>query len=522
MKIMCYKSGHSGHIAYLDNGQLKFSLEAEKDNWPRYEVMTPTLNLRCMEYIHEMPDVVAMSGWIKGFHSVSDAVDGGYYGEGVDTIVEREQNFLGSKIKVFSSSHERSHLMGAYGMSPFPQGKPCYALVWEGTFGAFYRIDENVNITKIGEVVSYPGGKYGFIYGLADPEFPVNSGNFRLQDAGKLMALCSYGEPGPANSEDQALIDKILDQEKILLTLDKGDLKDTPYFNIGVESQKFKDFARKFSDNLFQRFHDFAKEHLTEGLPLLISGGCGLNCDWNTDWVKTGLFEEVFVAPCTNDSGSAIGTAIDAQFFYTNNAKIDWNVYAGEVFVHDEVDLSDFDVEPLNVEKVAHYLTKGNVFGWVQGKYEIGPRALGNRSIIAMPFTKDIHLRLNKIKSREGFRPIAPICLEEDMDLWFDHHGPSPYMLFFQKVKTDALKAITHVDGSARLQSVTKQSNVQMYNLLSEFKNQTDYGVLCNTSLNFNGFGFINHLSDLVKYTKEHGLDGFVVDDKFYRLKIKN
>ena len=519
MKIMCYKSGHSGHVTYLDSGKLKFSIEAEKDNWPRYEVMTPSLNLRCMEYIDQVPDVVAVSGWIKGFHSISSPIESGYYGEGVDNIIDREQNFLGHTVKVFSSSHERSHLMGAYGMSPFPQGKPCYALVWEGTFGAFYRIDENVKIEKIGEVLSYPGGKYAFIYGLADPGFPVNSGQFRLQDAGKLMALCSYGEPGPADKEYQALIDRILDQEKILLTLDKGDLIDSKYFNIGVESEEFKQFARKFSDNLFSRFHDFAKEHLTEKLPLLISGGCGLNCDWNTDWVKTGLFEDVFVAPCTNDSGSAIGTAIDAQFYYTKNAKIDWDVYAGEVFIHDEADLSGFDVEPLNEERVAKHLYDGNVLAWVQGKYEIGPRALGNRSIIAAPFSKEMHFRLNKIKQREGFRPIAPICLEEDMDLWFDHHGPSPYMLFFQKVKVNSLKAITHVDGSARLQSVTEKSNLPMYRLLKEFKKQTDFGVLCNTSLNFNGFGFINRMSDLVKYSLENDLDGFVVEDKCFLRK---
>ena len=175
----------------------------------------------------------------------------------------------------------------------------------------------------------------------------------------------------------------------------------------------------------------------------------------------------------------------------------------------------------MDVEEVASELANGSVFGWVQGKYEIGPRALGNRSIIAMPFTKEIHARLNKIKNREGFRPIAPICLEEEMDRWFDHHGPSPYMLFFQQVKTDALKAITHVDGSARLQSVTEQSNPEMFKLLTEFKKQTDYGVLCNTSLNFNGFGFINHMSDLVRYAKNHGLDGLVVEDKFYRLKTK-
>ncbi len=519
MKIMCYKSGHNGHIAYLEDGTLKFSIEAEKDSWPRYEVMTPSLNIRCMQYLDSIPDVIANSGWTKGWHSVSEPIEGGYYGEGTDTIKVSTQNFLGKTVKTFSSSHERAHIMAAYGMSPFPQGKPCYALIWEGTFGAFYRIDENVNISKIGEVVSYPGGKYGFIYGLADPSFPVNSGQFRLNDAGKLMALCSYGQPGPASESDQALIDRILAQEKILLTMDKGDLQDCGYFNIGVESAEFKQFARCFSDNLFARFHQFAKTHLTEGLPLLIGGGCGLNCDWNSDWVASGLFEDVFVPPCPDDSGVAIGTAVDAQFYYTNNAKIQWSVYAGEAFIYDDADLSDFDITVANNHTIAEHLQQEKVLGWVQGKYEIGPRALGNRSIIAAPFSKDMLARLNKIKNREGFRPIAPMCLEEDMDIHFQHHGPSPYMLFFQKVLTDKLQAVTHVDGSARTQSVSHSTNPQMYALLQAFKQRTDFGVLCNTSLNFNGYGFINRMSDLVKYTKQHGLDGFVVGDKCYLLR---
>jgi hydroxymethyl cephem carbamoyltransferase len=261
---------------------------------------------------------------------------------------------------------------------------------------------------------------------------------------------------------------------------------------------------------------------MTEGLPILVSGGCGLNCDWNSGWRESGLFEDVFVQPCTNDSGSAIGTAVDAQFHHTGNAKIEWTVYAGEAFVHDDADLSGFDRSPLVLENLVDELAGEKVFAWVNGRYEIGPRALGNRSLIAAPFTGDMHRRLNAIKKREGFRPIAPIVMEEELDRLFNNHGPSPHMLYFQTVRSDALKAVTHVDGSARAQTVTREQNLQMYELLGAFRARTGYGVLCNTSLNFNGKGFINRMSDLVRYALMTGLDGFVVDGTLYRRKDRS
>ncbi|PHS79662.1 MAG: proline dehydrogenase [Rhodospirillaceae bacterium] len=516
MKILSYKPGHDGHIAYINEGRLEFSIEAEKDSWPRYASVSPSLHLRCLEYVDDIPDTISISGWVKGVHSISAPVEGGYFGCGLDTIVDRSQTLFGKNVNFFSSSHERSHVMCSYGMSPFPQGQPCYALVWEGNIGAFYHIDENVQITKVGDVLEDPGNKYAFLYALADPSFPLLSDHHRFEDAGKMMALVSYGEAGEVSAEEQELIDFVLAQKSILLSLNKRDLSDSPFLNIGVESQKFKNLARKFSDALFRRFHEFAKEHLTEGFPLIISGGCGLNCDWNSMWKETSLFEDVFIPPCTNDSGSAIGTAVDAMHHYTGKAKIDWSVYAGEDFVMDSTNLDGIHAVPLALDDVAAFLESGNIIAWVQGRYEIGPRALGNRSLIAAPFTKEMHARINKIKQREDFRPIAPICLEEEVHKHFNAHGPSPYMLHFQTVKNDKLLAITHVDGSARLQSVNEEQNPLMHALLTAFSKRTGYGVLCNTSLNFKGTGFINRMSDLLQYVLEYGLDGIVVNDIFY------
>ncbi len=131
--------------------------------------------------------------------------------------------------------------------------------------------------------------------------------------------------------------------------------------------------------------------------------------------------------PVANDSGSAIGTAIDAQFHFTGNPKIDWNVYSGLEFIaNDAIDASLFDEDKTNYAMIADMLANDLILGWVSGKYEIGPRALGNRSILAAPFQESTRVRLNEIKQREQFRPIAPVCLEEEAARWFgcDHAEP--------------------------------------------------------------------------------------------------
>lgn len=520
MNILAYKPGHDGHIAYLEGGKLVFSIEAEKDSWNRYEAVTPSLHIRSLQHVKRIPDVVSISGWVKTFHPIAGPIEGGYFGEGVDTVVDRKQSFLNRTIRFFSSSHERSHLLCSYGMSPFEQGEPCYALVWEGHIGAFYRIDERVSVKKMGDVLDAPGNKYAFLYGLADPTLPLRRGYFRPEDAGKLMALVGYGTSEQLTAPESELINTLIVDRSIPIVLDKSDFRDSPFFNIGVETQAFKNLARHFSDALFEKFASFARRNLKEGLPLLISGGCGLNCDWNSAWKQTGLFREVFVPPCPNDVGSAIGTAIDAQRHYTGKAKLDWTVYAGELFEMDEVDLTGIERKKLDLAEVAKLLASGNVIAWVQGRYEIGPRALGNRSIFAMPFAPEVHSRLNSIKQREAFRPIAPICLEADIDSYFEHNGPSPHMLYFQRLKSNALPAVTHVDKTARMQSVNVKQNPNAYALLSAFKRETGHGVLCNTSLNFKGAGFINRLSDLVRYAREHHLDAFVVGETLYKMSV--
>lgn len=522
MKILSYNLGHDGAIAYLEDAHLVVSVEAEKNSNYRYSPISSPDVFNVLGELDEIPDVICTGGWwprddYEYLHG-SD-VHVGYRGVSKSDVIVGQRRLLGRPVHYFSSSHERSHLLCAFGMSSLPKGVPCCALVWEGAIGAFYEIDSELNITLVADVLNQPGNRYGLLYGLADPTFPKNGPYPRFSDAGKLMALASFSNRSTPLAEEKKLLDFLLDGPYRELSAYE-DLEHSPYCNVGVDDPEFRNFAGIFSDKIFDVFYQFAKSNLKRGMPLVIAGGCGLNCDWNTKWKETRLFTEVFVPPVANDSGSAIGTAIDAQFHLTGNPKIDWNVYSGLSFITTgSFDLAQYDLYEANYKLIADMLANDLIIGWVNGKYEIGPRALGNRSILAAPFKESTRVRLNEIKQREQFRPIAPVCLEEEAARWFGCDQASPFMLFTHRVRTNALAAVTHVNGTARVQTVSSVTNRNLYDLLIAFKARTGYGVLCNTSLNFNGRGFINKISDLSAYAVKHNLDGFVVEGRTYLLK---
>jgi predicted NodU family carbamoyl transferase len=520
VNILSYNPGHDGAVAHLRDGRLISSVEAEKDsNW-RYTHIAARDLLDAFGRMEELPDVVCTGGWWPREAQLTGSprhVE--YRGIAADEITVDHRCLLGKSVPFFSSSHERSHLLCAFGMSPFAQGSPCYALVWEGAIGAFYEIDPDMNVTLLGDVMHQPGNRYMSIYGLADPTFPKDLPFSRWSDAGKLMALASFSQRDEATSEEEELLAFLLSPEDVGPDL-YDQLQSSVYYNAGTDDPEFRNFAGIFSDRIFQAFHDFAETKLRRGMPLVIAGGCGLNCDWNTKWKNSGLFSDVFVPPVANDSGSALGTAIDAQLHFTGHAKVEWDVYCGLPFKMDAPFVADrYDIRDASYDELAEMLSCGLILGWVNGRFEIGPRALGNRSILAAPFDARTTFRLNEIKRREQFRPIAPVCLQADADQWFGCDHESPYMLFTYQATTDKLAAVTHVNGTARLQTVDRHSNTRLYDLLAAFKARTGYGVLCNTSLNFSGKGFINNLTDLDTYTVEHELDGFVIEGRAYLLR---
>lgn len=522
MDILSYNPGHDGAVVHIQDGQLKFSIESEKDSHYRYSALSISHILDALSETDRIPDVICTGGWWPYDHHefiFGSLRNSGYRGVDPKLTIVQAGRFLRGTVDYFSSTHERSHILCAFGMSPLPRGTPFYALVWEGDIGAFYEVDSHFGITLLGDVLTQPGNRYGLLYGLADPTFPKDGPYPRQTDAGKLMALASFATRKVPTSEEQRLLSHLLDGPYRKLSDYEG-LSTAPHWNAGLDDVEFRNFAGIYSDAIFDVFEQFARANLRKGLPLVVAGGCGLNCDWNSKWVATGLFQEVFVPPVANDSGSAIGTAIDAQLYFTGNPKIEWDVYSGLPFdQRGKIDKSAYDVFSATDHQVADLLAGGLILAWVNGKYEIGPRALGNRSILAAPFTDATRVRLNEIKRREQFRPIAPICLMEDAEKLFGCRYESPHMLYTFHARTDALSAVTHVNGTARLQTVTADSNAALHSLLEAFKMRTGYGVLCNTSLNFNGKGFINNLVDLDAYVMQQGLDGFVLGGHIYLSK---
>jgi hydroxymethyl cephem carbamoyltransferase len=514
--ILAFNPGHDGAVAVVKDRELLFSLESEKDSFPRHNTLTPMTLLSLADRIGDIPDVIAMGGWYKQGRPETSMVGAGYHG--AHALQDRLIDFGHKRIRLFSSSHVRSHILMSPGMAA-PDDSPLRAvLVWEGSEGSFYVLDRRWEIVREIPVLPFPGVRYGFLYGLADPGHDDYAIVPHLSASGKLMALAAYGDAADADDGIKDTVDRLLDPQLRLIPSLKQQLADSPLYNIGVEAEATKIAAALLTDRMFEIFSRVAQELIPAGIPLYISGGCGLNCDWNAAWRDLDHFSSVFVPPCTNDSGSALGTAIDALATITGEPYIDWSVYCGLEFEHD-IEPVGFKWEKLRLDygAIADALANGRVFAWVQDRWEMGPRALGNRSLIAEPFNPLTHDRLNQIKQREDYRPIAPCCRLEDTGKLFDRDFPDPYMLYFRRVTSPDLGAVTHVDGSARVQTVTPDDNEPLHDLLSAFAERSGVGVLCNTSLNFKGLGFINTMSDLTEYCEQTAIDDFVVGDSWFR-----
>jgi len=259
MKILSYNPGHDGSIVYLKDGHLKFSIEAEKNSNYRYSPVSSNDVFNTLGELEEIPDILCNGGWWpREEHSLGLPTHAGYRGIDKSDIIFDNRKFIGKSIQYFSSSHERSHLLCAFGLSSLPKGTPCYALLWEGEIGAFYEFDSDLNITLLAEVLNEPGNRYAAIYGLADPTFPKDAPFSRFSDAGKLMALASFSNRRTTLDEEIRLMDFLLNSPHVQLNL-YGDLVNSRYYNVGVDNPEFRNFAGIFSDKIFDIFYQFAK-----------------------------------------------------------------------------------------------------------------------------------------------------------------------------------------------------------------------------------------------------------------------
>jgi len=287
---------------------------------------------------------------------------------------------------------------------------------------------------------------------------------------------------------------------------------------------------------------------------LVLAGGVALNCVANSKIIKSNLFKHVWIQPAAGDSGGALGAAfavwhiyLGKDKVYTGSDKMKYS-YLGPSFSDNHIQYlvrkgdtgSELLAEEALYDKVASLINEGAIVGWFQGRMEFGPRALGNRSILADPRNKSMQKRLNlNIKYRESFRPFAPSVIEEDVNEYFEFEGSSPYMLmtaniqpkyrinlpedynvlpYMRKlyVERSFLQAVTHVDFSSRLQTVSIASNYKYFKLLEAFKQKTGCSVLVNTSFNVRGEPIVCTPSDAYKCFMNTDMDYLVIGNYLF------
>ncbi len=439
--------------------------------------------------------------------------------------------------KLLFAEHHISHAASAYYPSPFDD-----ALVltadgvgeWATTSVALAQGNE----LKIVKEIHFPHS-LGLLYSAFTyyTGFRVNSGEY------KIMGLAPYGEPRYAETIREHLID-VKPDGSYRLDMDFFDY----CTGLRMTNKKFDALfdgpPRQPEQKLTQREMDLAasvQKVLEETLltmtralakeygktKLCLAGGVALNCVANGEIQRDGAFEKIWIQPAAGDAGGAVGAALAAHYGYLGNPReVSANrmdamsgSYLGPGYGQDDIErrlsesqavFSSLDDDAL-IEQTAEALEAGKAVGWFQGRMEFGPRALGNRSILGDPRSPQMQSLLNlKVKYRESFRPFAPSVLREDVAEWFEIEGDSPYMLLVADVAKDKrlemtaeqqalfgidklnvprseIPAVTHVDYSARVQSVHAETNPRYHALISAFKARTGCPVLVNTSFNVRG-----------------------------------
>ena len=484
-------------------------------------------------------------------------------------LKEHDKNYKSDK-NIFFSDHHLSHAASAFYPSPFNEAVILTADgvgEWATTTVAIGK-DNNLEIKK---EIHFPHS-LGLLYSAFTyyTGFKVNSGEY------KLMGLAPYGNP---IYEDK--IKMLIDIKE-----DGTFRLDQKYFNyatgLTMTNNLFNDlFGQKVRDPLNEKITQFhmdiaaSIQKVTEeimiklaksvrdeyGLKnLCLAGGVALNCVANGKILKEKIFENIWIQPAAGDAGGSLGAALALWYNENkNDRKINFNddmngSYLGCEFDQNEIEDelksigANFDTENYEklIDKTSDYLINEKAIGWFQGRMEFGPRALGGRSILGDPRSDKMQKNLNlKVKYRESFRPFAPSVLREDLNDWFDIDVNSPYMLLVANInsskkinmtedqkklfgieklniKRSEIPAVTHVDYSARIQTVTKETNKRYYDLISKFKEKTGCPVIVNTSFNVRGEPIVNTPTDAFNCFMGTELDYLIIGNCILDKKKQN
>jgi carbamoyltransferase len=488
-------------------------------------------------------------------------------------LIKALETHIGSDVdwrsKILFSEHHLSHAASAFYPSPF-ESAAVLTMDGVGEWPTTSLAIGNGNELEIIKEIHFPHS-LGLLYSAFTyfTGFKVNSGEY------KVMGLAPYGKP----IYTQIILDNLID-----LKPDGSFHLNMEYFDypagLKMTNKKFADLfggpARQSEADLTQREMDLAAsiQEVTEEVVLrlcrsiaketgqrnlCLAGGVALNCVANGKLLRDGSFDNIWIQPAAGDAGGALGAALAVHYLMLNKSRtVDatgndmQGSYLGSGFSQNEIEqrltelgavFETLDDEQL-INETAQALASGKAVGWHQGRMEFGPRALGNRSILADPRNSDTQKTLNlKVKFRESFRPFAPSVLSEHVSQWFDIDTDSPYMLLVAdvaqskkqemtaeqealfgieklNVRRSDIPAVTHVDYSARIQTVHRETNPRYHALISKFNELTGCPVLVNTSFNVRGEPIVESPEDAFRCLMGTGLDLLAIGNSIlYRSK---
>jgi len=552
MANISYHGSHNGGLVVEENGEIVCVIEFER--FLNYKNVGMT-QYKCPRYI--MISLEECLKWIEKEYGISE-YENCYYSS-TDFIGDNfegkhrlfQTNFLIKAKNYIHGSHHESHANGVFYQSPYSE-----AIIFsfdgggdDGEFNVYHGVREK-GVERIAQLLNptynTPHLYYnlGFAYMIFGQYFKdispeaVSDGN--LVWPGKIMGLASYGnykedwlsdfmtffKDDPDGHQDDYVEKLNTLGEKISVVFD---------INNKLEGQIAYDVAATAQRAFEECFIEVAKPYFEKypNLPVCITGGCALNIILNTR-IKEDYCKEVFVGPNPNDCGIALGNmlkhlkprnAVDVT--YMGLPILDKNTLAQNLLEFPNVKKlksreEDYHpYEQCDPRIIIEDIINGKIIGVIHGRSEHGPRALGNRSIICNPTISEMKDILNaKVKHREWYRPFAPVVRLEDVSKYFEFEGESRWMSFCPKVKLEwrkKLTAITHVDGTARVQTVTKEQNKKIYDILTELNEATGIGVLLNTSFNYNGKPILSTYSDAFKLYHTTELDCLLLEDYYIR-----
>jgi carbamoyltransferase len=540
MLICGLKLTHDAGVAVIErdisgNTSLLFSWEIEKlGNRPRYSELLHLSDISAILSANGLTqsdlDCLAVDGWGYADRPGSISYPGGptlkvgAYHESDPTSdvyadVEDFGPLLGPRpFRYKSYSHVAGHLSAAYCTSPFAlAGAPSYVLVWDAAiFPRLYHVDPGTRAVRfLRPLFPILGALYARFSSHFEPFRPPHRLDWPVANLGA-RGSTTIQETTGARSYSLSVPGKVM-AFTALGSVDENlrlEMSRAYEAQIGLRWATMDAFIGHIAafttrrhiptTDILATFQQFLGDLLLQGLSkalrrlppphnLCYSGGAALNIVWNSALRAGAVSDALWIPPFPNDSGGALGAACSALIATNGPTPLAWNVHSGPPVLASSPprDWTSRPCSPAQLgQLLAEYFTPVVV---LQGKAELGPRALGGRSVLCAATSFDSRDILNRIKQRESYRPISPICLEEDAPEVFDPGSPEPFMLYQHYIRPhwrDRIPSIVHVDGSARLQTISRSQDPVIAEVLASYRAATGIPVLCNTSANLPGCGF--------------------------------